>query len=430
MDVYKIPVIGGEKVIEPDHVEYKIYYGGTVIRIWNFQGEVMFSTHRKIDARNSKWGSSDTFSSLFENNQSTYKISEIPVNGNVVHIFLINDPSLLIDTRSKLQHSRVVYLETFNLDNMDLPTRLTETSRMRLIIDDANLESDNPIFFPEIIDRETANSWLKFGSLYPRDDKNFIWEGGEKVLVAYEGEVFTFMSDSAQWRHDIMDGKSNIKQLYASLIENKKKNIYPYGFPIEVLESINRELQETGYISLAGYQETGKTNNKYLIAITNLFFAAPINRLDEVIDAYKSFENDLVNTINFLILHGRELLNLSKEKKLETFPSLHNKKTIVTQLQRNIQNLMEGDSRPFSDEVYRHSNYWPTTLQNLYEEYYKDFTAANKANKRQFVINAQILVFVVGLYGDVLYSFITLPERYQKTVAAWERSSASKTAAI
>ena len=431
-----IKTFGVEILIEPNNAEYKIYYGGTLIRVWLYNGKRMLSTHKKINAENSHWGDSKTFLELFENNQNTFTLQNIPILENLVHIFLINDESLLIDTRYRIFNNKIVYLETFNLNDLSVERKKLETDQMINHIKHANNEV-NPIQFPDVIDRETANNWLTTGSLTCKDKNIFsdsLWRGGEKVIVAYQGEIYTFMSESASWRKNIMDGRSNMYQIFCSLItpafkkteiKGCQKHLFPYAYSIEDLKEIQENLFLTGEFTdhefvddLLNYQ----SNNRYEIAITNLFFAAPIQRLPEIISIYETYQHDMFHAIDFLYDHKDELILLNNENRLDKFPSLHNKKTIIKSLKENIH-FFEKENQIFTKRNIEISKSWPSLIQEKYNDYFHLFRNCPKnISNKQFIIKAQILFYIANMYGDILYAFINLPSKHAKTLEAWEKS--------
>ena len=121
------------EIVDPEELDYKIYYGGTLIRIWSIDGINMFSTHKKINAVNSFWGSTTTFLQLFEQNQDTYKLQNIPIDEDTVSIFLINDNSLLIDTRNKISKNKIVYIETISLVDSSLNQEMTDIMKNNIL---------------------------------------------------------------------------------------------------------------------------------------------------------------------------------------------------------------------------------------------------------------------------------------------------------
>jgi len=426
---YFIKTFGVELVIEPKDVDYKIYYGGTLIRIWFYHGKTMFSTHKKINAVNSHWGSSKTFLELFEGNQSTFRLNEVPIEEDLVHIFLINDESLLIDTRSKVVVNRIVYLETFNLVDITPGKRKFETELYTQLITEANVSSRQPIFFPEIIDRETANAWLTSGSLTPTNMPSSVWEGGEKVIVSYEGEVYTFMSDSAAWRRSLIDGKSNVYQIFCNLLNTKdhSKHLLPYAFSFDELTGIGGHLLSTGQLPefLISHLSDFSSNDKYGIAIANLFFAAPIQRIPDILDIYNSFPQDILNAVEFLYQHKDELILLNNEGKINDFPSLHNKTSINKILSSAIPHILEKESRVFNAYNFNIANSWPSVLKDEFNKYYSSFKKTKSPFLiSQIIIHAQILFYITNLYGDILYAFINLPVKYTKTQEARARTKA------
>ena len=430
-----------DKVIDPSELEYKIYYGGTLIRVWNLDGVNMFSTHKKIDASKSHWESSETFLTLFERNQDSYKLQEIPIEKDTVSIFLINDNSLLIDTRNKISN-KIVYLETISLIDSELNFGLTNEMMIKIITSRAYMWS-NPISFPEVVTYEMANSWLRNGLVNSQDNLSLnLWRGGEKILVSYKGEKYTFMSSSANWRKNIMDGKINIYQIFCKLLKSAydmnndvstrdNLNLIPTGFGITQLKIFkefideNDKLPDDFYDNFYKDQSEKFSSNPLDIAITNLFFAVPSNKLDEVIKIFYSFDNNLIKSSNFLFLRKEEIKNLLSIRKIKDFPSLHDKKTVSTCLSNNWKLFSFAIKPEFASIKNKEYLQWPSNFSNLYYELYIKWKSVKKDEKDErdeIVIEAQLMEFMMTLSGELLFSMLSLPNNYQKTMNAWERN--------
>ena len=71
------------------------------------------STNRCIDAKNSKWGSAETFGGLFESMWNHLLYEKFPSNGGT-HKYIISDPRLESITTTK--ESKLVYGGTISTD--------------------------------------------------------------------------------------------------------------------------------------------------------------------------------------------------------------------------------------------------------------------------------------------------------------------------
>ena len=427
---FLINELGG--IIDPNELKFNIYYGGTLIRIWNNNGINMFSTHKKINAMNSKWGNNKTFHQLFIENQSIFSsIDDIPIQENTVSIFLINDISLLTDTRTNITN-KVVYIETIIIPDSVFVNETYNNQQLTNImieyITEKNFNQILPISFPQSVSLQEANSWLKYGNITQiNDDKNKNWYCGEKILVKYNGYNYTFISTGSEWRSKIIDNKHNVYQIFCTLLseldnEDNKDNLIQAGLPINILETMFFELKETGKISIEYENFADKNETKYLIAFSNLFFALPVGKLDELFIVYNQFDIDLINAADFLYKHKDEFINLYKQKKLQEFPSLHNKKTIVTEL----VNQLYKHKNIFNSTKQFNENYtkWPSQTSIRYKDLMNAYKLErNNKVRLQISIEAQLIEFLMNLPGGLLYSFISFPERYQKTMTAREKTS-------
>jgi hypothetical protein len=88
-------------------------YEGTMLRVWKHNGEMMVSSHKKIDCSNSHWGSSEKFRKLFMEYTEGYDLDSNTEEGNV-HYFIMIDQDLLVSSKFPLggRNGVVVYAGT------------------------------------------------------------------------------------------------------------------------------------------------------------------------------------------------------------------------------------------------------------------------------------------------------------------------------
>ena len=399
--------------IDPTKIQFKIFYGGILVRLWKYKSKFFFSTHRKINGALSHYGTSREFLEIFMEEQSVLIDSNIPLEEGLVHLFLINDKDLLVDTRSKIPYNRIFYLESFRVG---FETREEETEKMTQLITNLNQSATKPIFFPEILTIEEANNWITHGTrenVYNQFENYFKdFEGGETVIFNYENLNISIKGDASTWRRKIIRGKTNLRQAFYSLLSSK--DVIPYGIPIEILKRVkeNFDFNERNFYTFE------ITKDLYQIALTNLFFAVPIERLQEVLNLYDTVHQDMVQLIDFLFNKREELQLYFQKDDLKSFPGLHNKKNVLRHLTRQYKNSFVPQNYIFSKAIQELSNHWPEIIKSRYEHLR---ILPKKQINDEIIVEAQIILFVMNLHDDLLYSFLTLPTHYEKTKAARER---------
>ena len=342
-----------EILVIPEEVLYKKYYDGVLVRIWNYNNITLFSTYKKINAINSKLDNSEKFIELFKNNQNTFDIDNF--DHKTINYFLINDKNFIIDSRINFDKTKIFYIESFTKDTFE-----------SVKLDLSN--NDKPVFLSEIIDIKEANLLLN----------------SEKIILFYENKEYVIISPEANWRKKLINGRSNVRQIFISLINNSNN-----------LKDID--------------VETVLEKNKYYKIFSNLYFALPKHKIDELFIVYNKINDEYVNAAIFLYEHGEKIKNLVIKKELD--PKSNNVMLInnIVKIFNNTKIDVFYDKKP--------------DFTNWNESMIKEFNIASKkckdcCNKKEncknHIIYANILIFISKLYGPALYDILTLPIKFNK----------------
>lgn len=419
------PILTANGDYVPEWGQYKSYYGGTLLHAYFYKGKVYMSTFSHFDASNSHFGDSDNFVSSFLKNQSIFKdLSELfPVGSDhsVIHIFILNDRKLLVDTRENQDEDRVVYLKSFSLTDRNKIVNLTEE------ITKANAETEKPISFCKILSPQEVNERLRGKAIdvsdnYDGDRNQLLWKfqnffGGEKVIYEHTWGICTLVPPSCKYRQQIMEGKNNINKLFVDCMADFKneKGLSDIAFGMDDCFEIAEKIQMGETIYVDEYQII--TDNKQLQVLTNLLFVVPLNRIPEVISAYKDFDEKLLRAACYLIDYHDELEQAINDNGLTTYPGITSKK-FRDYLCEYLPNLHYND--------YELNDFWPEVLKKKFASYYKQVCNPDIDQEQQILlqVNMGLVALVGNAYGDILYTLLTFEEKSRKAkVAAEKRAS-------
>jgi len=191
-EIYDFTDVDGKNhIIDPSTIQ-GIYpmLDGTLIRVWKYQDNIFISTHKKIDASKSHWGSSENFTNLFlKYTENYFKLEDLFKDNYdvemppMVHNFLLVDMDTLVCSKINLgeKDGFVTYINTFN----------------------GNLDLENP---PEVISvydiKNTEKTFFRLKSLDTLEEQNeFLNCGFDKREVRFNplfqrGEGLVFLTKS------------------------------------------------------------------------------------------------------------------------------------------------------------------------------------------------------------------------------------------
>lgn len=408
-------------VVIPTIGRYKKRYPGALLRSYYYNGRVRLSTHKKIDASNSFFGDSDKFTDIFMNNQTVFKtLNDLYIDSDedVIHLFILNDEKLCVDSRDKHSVNKVVYLRSFSISD---PTKLIDLTDYILQV---NATTEKPIEICEIYTPDQVNSILsgrkpiKTGesdpymlNSIPTSPLN-LFSGGEMVIYEHNLGINSLVPESCAWRQKVMDGKINIRKLYIDSIadyENNSRGYLDIAFSPSDLLIIKNKILNEEEIDLADYQRI--IGNPFLKILTNMIFIVPLNRLDECFNVYRDFDSDIYEAIKYIIERKKDIQNAIERCELSKFDAMSSGVKFREYIQRKMID-------PTSHITGSKEN-WISSVKDMYSEYYK-FTqeTSDEEQIKDALENMGIISLISNAKDELLYSFVTYKNKVEKEKAA------------
>lgn len=157
-----------KKEISNKKISFSPIYEGTLIRVWRYRGELMYSSHRAIDCTNSHWGPSDKFLDLFKRYSSELNLDEMIVDGRVSSFILMNVDLLLASKMDFAGRSGfLIYTGTRPVINNDITYDFTFPCVTELANPD---NADKHVFSPEVRYNWVPPTWRNFIVTCKMDD--------------------------------------------------------------------------------------------------------------------------------------------------------------------------------------------------------------------------------------------------------------------
>lgn len=410
----------------PSNGVYKKCYGGSLLRFFFHNGRARCTTHRKLDASNSFFGDSEMFGKIWLKDQDVFSsYNELYENSDkdVIHLFIINNRKLLVDSRENQDYDRVVYLKSYSM------TDPTQKYDMTSYIIEKNLTSSKPIEICQIYTPEEVNLVLQGESVgvpnhlstngSPQFSEALFsnFSNGEKVIYENDFGIFTLTPSSCAFRQRINDGKL-IPKTFADAMAKYKKNpngLVKVGFSLESLREIASLLEESQQVNLADYTPIeGQAN---LCVLFNLIFTVPICRIHECFTAYEEFNDKIRQAIELLIERKDDLQLAILNEKLESYAGIRSMGTFFKKyLKENMLNLSTRIDGP-------HCN-WADSAREMFNHYYSMRCSTLEGDNMSLdIINdcLAIISIVSNAPDDNLYSFITYKKKIEKEAEAMRK---------
>lgn len=437
---HSLPVPTTAGFIVPMNGKYFECYGGALYRVYFHNNKERGSTHRKMDADNSHFGRSDNFGDIFMRNQDVFPSLDSIYNVSAedeIHLFLLNDENLLIDSREHHTENRIFYLGSLSVK---IPNKICD---MRHTIEQLNTQATKPIHFPKELTPNEVNARLKgnFNQILqidfnqpPQMINNFLRSVGPVALtlfsdakrVIYQNEIgiYTLASTPVLFRQRMMDGQANVTKLFTDCIANfyrDDKVMVPYGFSVDALREIMTNVKNGESYDLNNFELI--TDKPELIVLTNLAFCVPLHLIDECFDAYTSFGKILSAACEFFIQHKERLLQHINNNDLDKFEGMHSaSKKMKDYLAANLPKCFDRNVRKTIDSGTK--AHWPHLVIELYHSLYTQI-AQNKKIKMKvedLMVDAAIVCLVANATGDCLYALMNFEKKHKATLAAFSRS--------
>jgi len=218
---------------------------GTLLRVWKHNGTIHVSTHKKLNASKSHWGSSETFTELFKkytekyfNLEELFDDSNVENDKVVCHNFLLVDSDLLICSQVDLGEKSgfVLYI---NSVNGSLPEAVTPKT---VSFYEVKYTTDTFFKMDTLKTLEDQNKFIKYGF-----SSNEIGSYGEGVVIFQDDRMIKVVSKDYEYRSKIVNNDPNVIHrgwtlLTESMFPKSGEDTYLSRFPILPIPS-NDELK-------------------------------------------------------------------------------------------------------------------------------------------------------------------------------------------
>lgn len=442
-----LPISSSEGYVVPTNGKYTRCYGGTLARIFFCDGKARLSTHKTIDATNSHFAGSDMFVNIFLKHQtvfptldSLYDVSD----HDAIHLFILNDRDLIVDSREKQDVDRIVYLESYSIRNPEKNCDLT--SYIESKVTDKTIEICKPLTPEKVNEILSGKIRIQSGNGGNENDRNngdneddedyeslqkeqllSNFSGGDRVIYKNEYGIFTLMPTSCFFRSRILDGKINIKNLFVrSIGDLNTSELVKIAFSLSDLHDIvdkiknNKPLDLTQYIPIE--------NQPILTVLTNLIFIVPEHRIDECFKIYESYGASMLETVQFIASIRGPLFESILENRLDKYDGIQSTGVkFQSYLKTNIPHCMnhEVDLNKFIGP----NASWPEEVHDFYAENYKVYTSdtSSQSEKENALEVLKIISIVMSSLGENLYSFYTYKTKVEKERIAIEKRTLKST---
>jgi hypothetical protein len=413
---------------------FKECFGGSLYRVYKYQGKVYASTHRKIDCSKSYYSNSRKFGDIFLEDQDVFcSLDDIysytDGDDDIIHIFLLNSKDLLIDVREEIREDRIIYLKSFSLID-----REKDYSFFKTLIERLNLKANKPIHFTKELDKTEVINMLSggCGKLVNVDfnkpfldinkeidslgiESTFLFYNGKKIIFENKDIICTLLSSSSIFSTKVINNNFVVYRLYCYFYKeyNKGVPIVPYYLSKEDLLSIRRKLERGLDVNINEYFFIKDFENKFDIILTNLFFTLPLHLIDQLFEVHANFADKWLSSLKFFNLHKRELIELIQNNQLSEFKGMN-------AFSKKAKQYLEDN---FNRCFYEH-DYKPLESGQVYPskviEYYNNLIETND------YININIFHLLYNTDGEMFYTLLYLKEKHAKTVLAHSKSLLNK----
>lgn len=312
-----------ERVAIDESYNFYEHFDGTIIRITKYMNNLIFSTRKKINGKNSFWVVTDTFGELFTNLFYTKEQRErgksfetlkedifptappsLPINEEELsesvgytHYFLISHPQLMIVSQKDIGEGKLIYLHT-----------VLNTSTFQRCPD-----WENQSFNQYPITLEKANLLLS---------------QGEEVIVSKESTIIRFQPSICLKRNKIRNNQPNLLLGFFELLNDKDQveekiledfiDAVPLHKKIEVSKYL--EIYRNGKDSIKSYLITNFTSINEKIKSKTLNSETRFKKLKGLNLAGKAIERLITQTVKYTTSASGNKVPLEKriEKSINT----------------------------------------------------------------------------------------------------------------
>lgn len=240
--------------IDPNTTIFVPNFDGILVRVFLHQGIVYYSTSRRLNGSQLRFGSRSLLEIYTElNGPSSDILFDLDADYSpYVHLFILADPMLQIASKTPVGRGYLVYLGAYQIwDPESAPYHQVDTTDRTL---EATVSFNaNPIvpvlYTPSNLNLDEVNQHLNFGFYQPFDltgieDPRLL--PGESVLAFLEpesgliGGVIQIVSPAYQWRYSLRNNNPNLLHQFYLLSNGKfiqaqyedELEVYIRKFPI------------------------------------------------------------------------------------------------------------------------------------------------------------------------------------------------------
>lgn len=290
-------------------------FDGTLLRVWKHNGNVHISTHKKLNASKSHWGSSQTFTELFKKYTENYfKVEDLfdeEKDEIVCHNFLLVDNDLLICSQVDLGEKSgfVLYINSVNGSLPDdIPPKI-------LSVYDVKSTTDTFFKMEPLKTLEDQNKFIKYG-FYPEELNG---EKGEGIVVFQDDRMIKIVSKSYENRSKIVNNDPNIIHrawtiLTESMYPKSGEDDYLSKFPILSTPSLDelkaiietKQLKDLSSCKILKDEDFTLKNNletrnlRLLNALIHYSNSLPISHKISALSCYESILENKTEVIKIL----------------------------------------------------------------------------------------------------------------------------------
>lgn len=189
---------------------------GTVLRVFKHKGKVYYSTHRRIDARQSFWADSPSFYDIYCNLKGPPADVLFPFdedNPTEVYIFLLVTKSSLLVSRMALGEGDEHIVFLYSMNNKTHEIKYNEPYIVKRVSD--------YVKFPEFLAISDANHWLQFGDFPNESILCNKLSNGEFVIICQGSVVLRVNSTAYDWRLSVRGNEPDLRKYLFRMIDRK-----------------------------------------------------------------------------------------------------------------------------------------------------------------------------------------------------------------
>jgi hypothetical protein len=363
---------------------------GTMIRVWKYKNELLFSTHKRINCENSKWGSSGFFKKLFMDYIKDYNLESMVTDGKIAN-FILMDKNLTIATKFPFNNrdGLVVFLGVTDIENTTFENTVTLPT-----FNEYN-NQDITFFKSWEMNTEEANKHLTQGFYdFPAREQTDILCLSEGVVVSYiengKNCVMIVNSEAYSRRIKLVDNDPNILHRCYKLIN---KTYYPKNST-----EVDTYLNNYPAVPVMNDEEIKNLNSEIISELPGKICTSEelTNKNDK-----KSYELRLRNALTWYAM------SVSLPRQAAAFQSISTlikeRSQIVEIMSKKYYNFLKGDF-----DEYNHNIHYPEVFKYIQHrivnarDFAKTNSVTNKPNMSLILNN--IKTGVMRDSGDWLYN--------------------------